>query len=92
MHPDLVKLLELQAKDVDLLDADRGLGIVLADADTLDQQLAGAVKAVEEAHKAVAEAVRRRKELMPRSTTTRSLRNAARHGWIRCGRQRNWRP
>lgn len=63
MHPDLVKLLELQAKDVDLLAADLGLDLVLADAETLDQQLAGAEKAVEQAHKAVADAVRRRQEL-----------------------------
>jgi predicted nucleic acid-binding Zn-ribbon protein len=63
MHPDLVKLLELQAKDVALLAADRGLDAVLADAEALDQQLADARKAAEQAHGAVAEATRRRQEV-----------------------------
>jgi len=63
MHPDLVKLLELQSKDVALLEADRGLDAVLAEAEALDQELAGAVKGLEQAQKAVTEATRRRQEL-----------------------------
>jgi hypothetical protein len=63
MHPDLVKLLELQSKDVALLEADRGLDAVLAEAEALDQELAGAVKGLEQAQKAVADATRRRQEL-----------------------------
>jgi hypothetical protein len=73
MHPDLVKLLELQAKDVALLDADRKLDTVLADAEALDQQLAGAEKAVEQGHKAVAEAHRRRQELDAKIENYRKL-------------------
>jgi uncharacterized protein len=63
MHPDLVKLLELQAKDVALLEADRRLDAVLADAEALDQQLADARKAAEQAHRAVADATKRRQEV-----------------------------
>jgi predicted nucleic acid-binding Zn-ribbon protein len=63
MHPDLVKLLELQAKDVALLEADRGLDSVLAEAEALDVQLADAQRALAQAQGAVADAVRRRQEL-----------------------------
>jgi predicted nucleic acid-binding Zn-ribbon protein len=63
MHPDLVKLLELQARDLALLEADRGLDAVLADAEALDQQLEDAQRAAEQAHRAVADATRRRQEL-----------------------------
>jgi predicted nucleic acid-binding Zn-ribbon protein len=63
MHPDLVKLLELQAKDAALLEADRALDSILAETEALDHQLADAHKAAELAKKAVADAERRRKEL-----------------------------
>lgn len=63
MHPDLVKLLELQAKDVALLETERGLRAVLADAEALDQQLDEARKASEQAHRAVADVTRRRLEV-----------------------------
>lgn len=63
MHPDLVKLLELQAKDIALLEADRSLDAVLAEAQALDNQLAEAEQAVEQGHQAVAEASRRRAEV-----------------------------
>ena len=63
MHPDLGKLLELQAKDVALLEADRGLDAVLAEAESLDQQLADAVKGLDQAKKALADASRRRQEI-----------------------------
>ena len=63
MHPDLVKLLELQAKDAALLEADRGLDAVLADAEALDQQLADARKAAEQAQRAVADMTKRRQEV-----------------------------
>jgi hypothetical protein len=63
MHPDLVKLLELQAKDVDLLEADQGLDAVLAEVQALDAHLVDAEKAKEQAHRAVADAARRRKEV-----------------------------
>jgi uncharacterized protein len=73
MHPDLVKLLELQSKDVALLEADRALDAVLADAQGLDQQLAAAAAAAEAARKAVADAQRRRQELEAKIENYRKL-------------------
>jgi uncharacterized protein len=63
MHPDIVKLLELQARDQALLEADKGLDDVLADFEALDQQLKGAEQAVDQSRRAVAEATRRRQEV-----------------------------
>jgi predicted nucleic acid-binding Zn-ribbon protein len=63
MHPDLVKLLELQAKDVALLDADRRLDAILAEVEALDLELADQERAVAQAREAVAEAGRRRLEI-----------------------------
>ena len=40
MHPDIARLLQLQTKDVALLEADRALDLVLAELEALDQQLA----------------------------------------------------
>ena len=73
MHPDLVKLLELQAMDVALLEADRRLDAVLAEVEALDQQLAEAHRAVEQAQKLVAEAERRRPELEAKIDNYRKL-------------------
>jgi hypothetical protein len=63
MHPDLVKLLELQSRDLDLLEADRALDAILAEYEALDQQLKGAQQAVDQAARSVAEAGRRRLEV-----------------------------
>jgi len=63
MHPDLVKLLELQAKDVALLDADRRLDAILAEVEALDLELADQERAATQAREAVAEASRRRLEV-----------------------------
>lgn len=73
MHPDLVKLLELQAKDMALLEADRRLDAVLAETEALDQQLGEAHRAVEQAQKLVVEAQRRRTELEAKLDTYRKL-------------------
>lgn len=73
MHPDLVKLLELQAKDVALLKADRALDAVLAETEVLDQQLAEAHRAVEQTQKLVTEAERRRSELEAKMDNYRKL-------------------
>jgi predicted nucleic acid-binding Zn-ribbon protein len=73
MHPDLVKLLELQARDVALLEADRALDAVLAEAEALDQQLVEAHRAVEQTQKLVAEAQRRRTELEAKIDNYRKL-------------------
>jgi predicted nucleic acid-binding Zn-ribbon protein len=63
MHPDLVKLLELQAKDRNLLEADKALDAILAEVELLDQQLVDGEKAVAQSAKAVADAGKRRQEL-----------------------------
>lgn len=73
MHPDLVKLLELQAKDRTLLEADQALDAILAEVEALDQQLADGEKAVAQSAKSVAEAMRRRAELEAKLDNFRKL-------------------
>jgi predicted nucleic acid-binding Zn-ribbon protein len=73
MHPDIVKLLELQSKDVELLEADKGLDAVLAEVQALDHQLIDAEKAKEQAHRAVADAQKRRKEVEAKVDTYKKL-------------------
>lgn len=63
MHPDIVKLLDLQARDVRLLEADQALDAVLADLEALDQQLANTAQQAEQARLAVTDASRRRGEI-----------------------------
>jgi predicted nucleic acid-binding Zn-ribbon protein len=73
MHPDLVKLLELQAKDLALLDAGKGLDAVLAEVEALDQQLKNANQALDQAGRAVADATRRRQEVEGKLENYRKL-------------------
>jgi predicted nucleic acid-binding Zn-ribbon protein len=63
MHPDVVKLLELQDRDLALLAADRGLDAILAEVQALDQQLADQEAAATQARQALAEASRKRLEV-----------------------------
>ena len=62
MHPDLVKLLELQDRDRALLAADQALDAILAEVEALDQQLADGEAAVAQGTRAIADATRRRQE------------------------------
>jgi predicted nucleic acid-binding Zn-ribbon protein len=73
MHPDLVKLLELQAKDLELQEADRALDGVLAEYQALDQHLKGAQQAVDQAERSVAEAGKRRSEVEGKMENYRKL-------------------
>ena len=73
MHPDLVKLLELQSKDAALLEADRALDGILAETEALDQQLADAHRAADLARKAVEDAEKRRKDLEAKLDNYRKL-------------------
>jgi chromosome segregation ATPase len=73
MHPDIEKLLQLQAKDVALLQADRALDLVLAEIEALDQQLAQQGTAVERARQLVAETTRRRAETDEKIANYRKL-------------------
>ncbi len=63
MHPDLVKLLELQVRDRALLDADHELSAILAEVEALDQQLTDQEAAVTRARAQVADATHRRQEI-----------------------------
>ena len=63
MHPDLAKLLELQDKDLALLEADQALDAILAELESLDQQQRTGESALDQARRAVADVTRRRTEL-----------------------------
>jgi predicted nucleic acid-binding Zn-ribbon protein len=73
MHPDIAKLLQLQAKDIALLEADRALDVVLAEIEALDQQLAEQGAAVERARLQVADTTRRRAEVDEKIANYRKL-------------------
>lgn len=73
MHPDLVKLLELQARDLDLLEADKALDAILAEYEALDEHLKGAQQAVDQAQRASAEAGKRRQEVEGKVENYRKL-------------------
>ncbi|MEO8636898.1 MAG: hypothetical protein ABI587_16605 [Gemmatimonadales bacterium] len=62
MHPDLVLLLELQTKDLSLLEADQALGAILAELQGLESQIGDAVLAADKADRALTDAKRRRTE------------------------------
>ena len=62
MHPDLVQLLELQSKDLTLLEADKVLDAILAELEGLESQIGDAVQAAEKAERALTDAKRRRAE------------------------------
>jgi predicted nucleic acid-binding Zn-ribbon protein len=78
MHPDIVKLLELQAKDLALLEADKGLDDVLAGFEALDQHLKSAEQAVDQARRAMADATRRRLEVEGKMENYRKLEERGR--------------
>ncbi|MFN8650314.1 MAG: hypothetical protein U0133_00235 [Gemmatimonadales bacterium] len=73
MHPDLVKLLELQARDLDLLEADKALDAILAEYQALDEQLKGAQQAVDQAQRSAADAGKRRAEVEGKVDNYRKL-------------------
>lgn len=62
MHPDLVKLLELQAKDHALLDTERAVDAIHGESAVLDQQLKGAETVLANGQRSVADVARRRAE------------------------------
>ena len=63
MHPDLIKLLDLQARDIELLEVDRRLQQLDSEVAELDQQLNKAREAVVSADRAIDQESRRRDEL-----------------------------
>jgi predicted nucleic acid-binding Zn-ribbon protein len=78
MHADLVKLLDLQAKDAVLSDADRRLGALGQDTTMLDQALQRARESLETARRALGEGQRRRDELEAKIESYRTLQERRR--------------
>ncbi len=78
MHADLVKLLELQTRDAELLAADRSLDLILAELQALDQQLTDQEGVVEQGKRALAEAIRRRQEVDGKIETYKKLEERGR--------------
>jgi predicted nucleic acid-binding Zn-ribbon protein len=62
MHPDLVKLLDLQEKDLALVEVDTRLAGVLAETEQLDKELAEAERNLENRRRSAAEALRKRQD------------------------------
>lgn len=75
MHADLVKLLDLQAKDATVADVDRRLTELKAEAATLDAAVQRARDALDGARRAAAEGARRRDELEAKVESYRVLQD-----------------
>jgi uncharacterized protein len=75
MHADLVKLLDLQAKDSAVADVERRLEALGQEATILDQALDRAREGLEAARRAAADAVRRRDELEAKIESYRVLQD-----------------
>jgi hypothetical protein len=78
MHADLVKLLELQAKDGVVHEIERSLAEVGTEVGVLDQALHRAREAVEAARRAAADGARRRDELETKIESYRLLQDRRR--------------
>jgi uncharacterized protein len=75
MHADLVKLLDLQAKDSAVAAVERRLEALQEETGVLDQALQRAREGLETAHRAAAEAARRRDELEAKIESYRVLQD-----------------
>jgi uncharacterized protein len=73
MHADLVKLLDLQAKDLAVAEVERRLGALREETGVLDQALDRAREGLEAARRAAADAERRRDELEQKIESYRVL-------------------
>jgi uncharacterized protein len=62
MHPDLVKLLDLQEKDLALVEVDSRLSGILGEIAQLDKELADAERSLESRRRSAADALRKRQE------------------------------
>ena len=78
MHPDLVKLLDLQSRDLVLLDVTSRLDAVLAEIAALDDAVAQAGDAVERAGTTAREAAKRRDELEAKIESYRKMQERRR--------------
>ncbi len=75
MHADLVKLLELQAKDSAVAEVERRLAALQEESGTLDQALDRARETLDAARRAAADAARRRDELEAKIESYRVLQD-----------------
>ena len=78
MHADLVKLLDLQAKDAALAEVDQRLALIDQDVVILDQALQRARESLEAARRAAADGQRRRDELEAKIESYRVLQERRR--------------
>jgi uncharacterized protein len=78
MHPDLMKLLELQSKDAAIAEVDQRLTAVNQDLVTLDEALQKAQESLESARRAAADGQRRRDELEAKIESYRVLQERRR--------------
>ena len=78
MTPDLEKLLDLQEKDMALLEVDQRLDAVLEEEQALDEAIGAAESHVGVAQRSVAESIRRRIEVEGRVETYRKLQEGRR--------------
>jgi predicted nucleic acid-binding Zn-ribbon protein len=78
MHPDLVKLLDLQTKDMALSETERRLAALGEETAGLDQALQRARETLEAARRAAADGARRRDELETRIESYRTLQDRRR--------------
>jgi uncharacterized protein len=78
MHADLVKLLDLQAKDAVLAEADQRLAGLVQETSGLDQVLERARSSLEVARRALADGERRRDELEAKIESYRTLQDRRR--------------
>jgi predicted nucleic acid-binding Zn-ribbon protein len=78
MHPELVKLLDLQEKDLALLDVDQRLQAVMEEVESLDQLVREAEARVEQARQAVQQGLRRRDEVESKVESYRKLQEGRR--------------
>src|ERR1043166_9171643 len=83
MHPDLERLLELQAKDLELLGTDLRLKAVGEEIAGLDAALESARAEVEAARGRVAEGVKKRTDLETVIETQRTQQERRRSCWVR---------
>ena len=78
MHAELLKLIDLQAKDAVLNEADQSLAALRAEATVLDQVLQQAHTSLETARRALADGRRRRDELEAKIESYRTLQERRR--------------
>jgi uncharacterized protein len=85
VHPDLEGLLTLQAKDQDVTKSEQALAALEPDVRRLDEQLAGAQRTVDAAHRGIDDAKRRKDELEGKIASYKSMQEQRRQKleWVR---------